>query len=347
MSDRKATITDVARVAEVSIKTVSRVINNERYVSQELQDRVRKAVAELAFQPNMSARSLAGDRSYLICHLYGQPSGAYTMDIQAGLLDRCRDQGYYVLIEGIDPSSPEIVERVSALVNQLRPDGVVLTAPVTENQLVLGILDAAGVPCVGITPERETERMSSIRIDEYQAASKLTQHLLSLGHQRIGFIKGPPSHAATELRYSGFCAAMGGAKLSVDPTLVERGKFSYPSAVPCARRLLGRADRPTAIFASNDEMAAAVIAVAHEMGLSPPDDLSIVGFDDTPLAQMVWPALTTARHPVQEMGEAAADILFDLMARKRQGGAAGQTPHRVLPFEIIIRQSTAAAPATR
>lgn len=341
--DRKPTITDVARLANVSIKTVSRVINGERYVTPDMQAKVRKAVAELGFHPNLSARSLAGDRSFLIGHLYGDPSGTYTSEIQAGLLNRCREHGYHLLIEEIDYSGPDVEQRSSALLHQLRLDGVVLTAPVTDNEAVQRVLEQARIPYVRITPEHETETAPSVRIDERQAAIKLTQHLLSLGHRRIGFIKGSPNHAATELRYSGFHEAMQEAGLAVEPELVEKGRFNYASAMPCARRLLAREDRPTAIFASNDEMAAAVIAVAVEQGLSLPQELSVVGFDDTPMAQMLSPSLTTVRHPVREMGEAAADILFAAFAQK--GQAAPAAPHRVLPYEIILRQSTAAAPA--
>ncbi len=344
--DRKPTITDVAKLAGVSIKTVSRVINGERYVTPDMQERVRKAVTELGFQPNLSARSLAGDRSWLIGHLYGDPSGTYTAEVQAGLLNRCREYGYHLLIEEIDYHSPDVEQRSSALINQLRPDGVVLTAPVTDNPIVLGVLAAAHVPYVRITPEQENDASPSVRIDERQAAIKLTQHLLSLGHRRIGFIKGSPNHAATELRFSGFSAAMAEVGLAIEPDLVEKGRFSYASAVPCARRLLARPDRPSAIFASNDEMAAAVIAVGHEFGIATPEELSVVGFDDTPMAQMLWPALTTVRHPVSEMGEAAADMLFAMFARKGQDISAEPppTPHRVLPYEIIIRQSTGPAP---
>jgi LacI family transcriptional regulator len=343
LTDRKPTITDVAGLAGVSIKTVSRVINDERYVSLETKERVQKAVAELGFQPNLSARSLAGDRSYLIGHLYGDPSGTYTMEVQTGLLNRCREHGYHLLIEGIDYSSADVELRASALVKQLRLDGVVLTAPVTDNPIVLRALESAAIPYVRITPAQETESSPSVRIDERQAAIKLTQHLLSLGHRRIGFIKGSANHAATELRFSGFCAVLSEAGISLEPGLIEKGRFTFSSAVPCARRLLMRDDRPTAIFASNDEMAAAVIAVAHELGISPPDDLSVVGFDDTPIAQMLWPALTTVRHPVQEMGEAAADMLFSMFAQKGQAARPGSVLHRVLPYEIIIRQSTGTA----
>ncbi|WP_420245272.1 LacI family DNA-binding transcriptional regulator [Roseiterribacter gracilis] len=343
--DRKPTITDVARLANVSIKTVSRVINGERYVTEDMQTRVRKAVAELGFHPNLSARSLAGDRSFLIAHLYGDPSGTYTSDIQAGLLNRCREHGYHLLIEEIDYSSPDIEQRSSTLLHQLRLDGVVLTAPVTDNEIVQRVLERARIPHVRITPQRESDASPSVRIDEREAAVKLTQHLLSLGHRRIGFIKGSPNHAATELRYSGFCTAMEEAGVEIESDLLEKGRFTYASAVPCARRLLARDDRPTAIFASNDEMAAAVIAVAVEQGLTLPRDLSIVGFDDTPMAQMLSPALTTVRHPVREMGEAAADILFAAFAQRGQAASTSPAPHRVLPYEIILRQSTSVAPA--
>ncbi|ASG23351.1 MULTISPECIES: LacI family DNA-binding transcriptional regulator [Nitrospirillum] len=342
--DRKPTIIDVARLAGASIKTVSRVINKERYVSPDMQERIEKAVAELGYQPNMMARSLASERSNLIGHLYGDAGGPYTLEIQVGLLNRCRAHGYHLMIEEIDYRSPNVEQRASAIVNQMRLDGVVLTAPVTDNPIVLRILEEAGVPYVRVTPQQESETSPSVRIDERQAAYTLTQHLLALGHRRIGFIKGKANHTATILRYTGYCEALTDAGVTVDPVLVEQGEFTYASAVACARRLLDQPHRPTAIFASNDEMAAAVVAEAHNRGFSLPANLSVVGFDDTPLAEMMWPPLTTVRQPVREMAETAADILIGLLSQRGKVDWPKPVPHQVLAHTILLRQSTARPP---
>ncbi len=341
--DRKPTIVDVAERAGVSIKTVSRVINNERHVSADTRVRVRKAVTELGFEANESARGMRSqtqEKSWVIGQLYGDPGGLYTSDIQVGLLGRCRYFGYHLVIEELDYRSPDFERRTRALLRRLRLDGAVLTAPLTDNDVLQMVLEEAGVPFVRITPLGDNRYIPSVRIDEQRAAYQLSQHLIALGHRRIGFIKGLPNHAGTHLRYAGFEQAMSEAGLVVDPSLVETGDFRYFTAIPCANRLLSRAEPPTAVFASNDEMAAAVIKVAHERDFKLPDDLSVVGFDDIQTAEMVWPALTTVRQPVMNMGAAAGDLLFN-----RLSATGGQwphpVPHLVLQHDIVLRGSTA------
>ncbi len=342
--DKKPTIVDVAERAGVSIKTVSRVINNERHVSADTRVRVRKAVTELGFEANESARGMRSsqgqEKSWVIGQLYGDPGGLYTSDIQVGLLGRCRYFGYHLVIEELDYRSPDFERRTRALLRRLRLDGAVLTAPLTDNDALQMVLEESGVPFVRITPLGENRHIPSVRIDEQRAAYQLTQHLIALGHQRIGFLKGLFNHAGTHLRYAGFEQAMTEVGLAIDPSLVETGDFRYFTAIACANRLLSRADPPTAVFASNDEMAAAVIKVAHERDFKLPEDLSVVGFDDIPTAEMVWPALTTVRQPVMNMGAAAGDLLFD-----RLSAASGlwpqPVPHLVLQHDIVLRGSTA------
>jgi LacI family transcriptional regulator len=342
--DKKPTIIDVAERAGVSIKTVSRVINNERHVSTETRVRVRKAVADLGFEANESARGMrsqAQERSYVIGQLYGDPGGVYTSDIQIGLSGRCRYFGYHLVIEELDYRSPDFERRMRMLLRRLRLDGAVLTAPLTDNDVLQMVLREAGVPFVRITPLSESRHIPSVRIDEQRAAYQLTQHLIALGHRRIGFLKGLPNHAGTHLRYAGFEQAMTEAGLAIDPGLVEDGEFRYFAAIPCANRLLSRTDPPSAVFASNDEMAAAVIKVAHERDFKLPEDLSVVGFDDVPMAEMLWPALTTVRQPVMKMGAAAGDLLFTRLAAAGGGQWPHPVPHLVLQHDIVLRGSTA------
>ncbi|ESQ89476.1 LacI family DNA-binding transcriptional regulator [Asticcacaulis benevestitus] len=349
ISDRKPTIIDVASRAGVSIKTVSRVINDEPHVSAAMRDRVRQAVNELGFEANESARgmrSLTPEKSYVVAQLYGDPGGAYTSDVQIGLLSRCHYFGYHLVVEELDYQSPEIERRTRDLVRRLKLDGAVLTAPLTDNETVLGVLDDAGVPYVRVAPVTELRHLPSVKIDEKRAAYQLTQHLLAFGHRRIGFVRGLPNHSATILRFAGFEQAMHEAGLTIDPALIEDGEFRYHAAMPGAHRLLDRSDRPTAIFASNDEMAAAVITVAHEMGLKLPDDCSIVGFDDISTSEMLWPSLTTVRQPVEKLGAAAGDLLFTRLSPLGGPSLNGNSwpdpaPHQILPHDIVLRSSTA------
>ena len=342
--DRRPTIIDVAQAADVSIKTVSRVINNEPHVSAKMRARVREVVETLGFEVNRSARGMRSqqpDRSHVIAQLYGDPGGAYTSEIQIGLLSRCRYFGYHLIIEELDYQSPDVERRARDLVRRLKPDGAVLTAPLTDDPVILGVLDEAGIPYVRVTPLDESRHIPSVRMDEKRAAYELTQHLLALGHRRIGFLKGLPNHAATHLRYEGFAQAMHEARVEIDPSLVDSGEFRYFSALPCAKRMLSREDRPSAIFASNDEMAAAVLKVAHEMQIRLPEELSVVGFDDVPYGEMLWPPLTTVRQPVQRLGAAAGDLLFTRLSPMGSGEWPNPAPHQVLQHDIVLRGSTA------
>lgn len=337
---RQPTITDVAQLAGVSMKTVSRVINKEPNVRDQVREQVLRAAAALGYQPNVSARSLAGVRSFLIGYLFGDPGGDYTHRVEVSILNRCRAAGYHLLLEQIDDAASDVAERTQALVSQLRLDGVILTAPITDCAEVLRVLDEAQVPYVRIAPDSDSDRSPSVRIDDAKAALELTEHLIGLGHHRIGFIKGDPKHAAARLRLRGFRRAMTAHRLEIDEQLIEQGSFSYASGLDCARRLLHRRPAPTAIIASNDDMAAAAIAVAHEIGVQVPEELSVVGFDDAPIAQVVWPALTTVRQPISLMAETAAEMLLSLVGSRNRVWPKPM-PQRQLDYELKLRQSTA------
>jgi LacI family transcriptional regulator len=341
--DGKPTITDVAKLAGVSMKTVSRVINKEPNVSEALRERVSQAATQLGYQPSVSARSLAGMRSFLIGFLFGDPGGDYTHRVEVALLDRCRAAGYHLMVEQIDAAASDVAARTAALVAQLRLDGVVLTAPITDHRDVLRVLDGARVPYVRIAPNSDDASSPQVRIDDRRAARELTEHLLGLGHRRLGFIKGDPWHAAGRLRYEGFVGAMQDAGAPIDPALVAQGSFSFESGLLCARRLLEHSPAPTAIVASNDDMAAAVIAVANARAIRVPEQLSVVGFDDAPIAQVVWPSLTTVRQPIASMAQMAADLLL-ARAGSRNGAAWPQPmPRLELDYELKLRHSTAPA----
>jgi len=340
------TIIDVAEQAGVSIKTVSRVLNQEPGVNVKTRERVLAVVAELKYRPKLSARSLAGARSFLIGLLYYDPSAAYVGGVQQGATLRCREAGYHLVVESLHNDAPDLQPQIEHMVLALRPDGMVLTPPLCDNPKVLEALRATATPCVlvspGTHPGQRTARarmqaaLPSVGMDDVQAAEEVTNLLISLGHKRIAHIKGAADQAAAGERYQGFLNAMKQHRLPVDPELVYQGDFNVNSGVEGAHQLLSRRVRPTAVFAANDDMALGVLAAAQRLGLSVPQDLSIVGFDDTPSASLVWPPLTTVRQPLAEMARVAVDMLIT--------PPEGPAPHRILPHELIVRHSTAAPP---
>lgn len=338
------TITDVAEQAGVSIKTVSRVLNREPGVHEQTRENVLKVVAALNYRPKLSARSLAGARSYLLGMLYYDPSAAFVGGIQKAAAVRCREAGYHLVVESLENDAADIGEQVDRMVSALRPDGMVLIPPICDNAQVLATLRATRTPCVLISPGGTGHGMARVAMDDELAAEELTNLLISLGHQRIGCIQGAPDQAASGLRFSGFQRALAAHGLSLDPALVHVGDFTFPSGVEGAHRLLSRRNPPTAVFASNDDMALGVLAAAQRLGMQVPADLSIVGFDDSPAASLVWPPLTTVRQPLAEMARVAVEMLTERAAPgDEEGASAGaEPPSRVIAHELVVRDSTAA-----
>jgi len=329
------TINDVAERAGVSIKTVSRVLNGEPNVAEVTREKVQAAVAELNYRPNLSARSLAGSRSYLLALLFNNPSPDYVSSLQLGAIRECRKFGYHLLIDWLEPQSKNLEDEVSATIRSVRTDGYILSPPISDNEVVLSAIEKSGTPYIRIAPYRDMDRGPYINIDDAGAAFDLTTQLLDLGHREIAFIKGHPDHGATHLRYGGYSAALRAKGVPLSQDLVKQGDFSARSGIDCAEELLDRRVRPTAIFASNDEMALGVMLVANRLGIHVPDELSVCGFDDMPVAKLVWPQLTTVRQPTAEMSALAAELLI---SRSPERGG------HLLDFQIVTRGSTGPAP---
>jgi len=343
MSGKRAggslTIVDVAEHAGVSIKTVSRVLNHEAGVHEETRALVLKSVADLKYRPKLSARSLAGGRSFLIGLLYYDPSAAFIGGVQRGATLACRASGYHLVVESMGIDAPDIDAQVDRMLAALRPDGMILTPPLCDDPRVLAAVNATGTPCVLISPGAG-QAMARVTMDDEAAAEEMGHLLIGLGHERIGFIEGAPDQVAAARRRKGFENALQAHGLALDPALVCRGDFTFASGVKAAHTLLAARRAPTAVFASNDDMALGVLAVAQQLGLQVPQDLSIAGFDDSPAASLVWPALTTVRQPVGEMATAAVEMLI----RGEVEPGAASAPLRVLPHELIVRASTAVKP---
>lgn len=332
------TIHDVAERAGVSIKTVSRVLNKEPNVRPATRERVLAAAESLHYRPSMSARSLAGSRSFLIALFWDNPSAHYIGDLQRGAVSRCREDGYHLVLEPLDSAAPSAPEITRSTLMTLRPDGAILTPPVCDRAAVLQALDEAGTPYVRIAPSRGVDRAAHVHIDDRQAAYDMTLHLLELGHRDIAFIVGHPDHGASHSRREGFLQAMRDRGCQVRDDRMAQGFFSFQSGYQCAERFLAGDDRPTAIFASNDDMALGVLAAAHRQRLAVPTDLSVAGFDDTPAAVSSTPPLTTVRQPIFEMAAAAAEMLIN---GEWDPSEPGRPPSRLLPFHTVVRESTA------
>ena len=334
------TIQEVADLAQVSPKTVSRVINNEPRVRSDTRARILDAIEQLNYRPNLNARGLASNRSFLIGLFCDRP-GDYLSDFQAGAVERCRESSIHLMVEPWDVDSPDIEKRLDTLLGQLRLEGVILLPPLSDHPVVLNKLREASIPIVRIAPKHDVSTTPSIGIDDYAASRQVTAHLIKLGHERIGFILGRPSHGAAEQRYLGFVDELRAHDLSVDSSLVQTGNFVFADALICAERMLRSTKPPSAIFASNDDMAAAVIAMARKFDLELPGQLSVAGFDDAPLARMIWPELTTVRQPVAAMARLAADLIIRL--EPRRNGWPERIPRHLLNHELIIRNSTGRA----
>jgi LacI family transcriptional regulator len=337
------TIEDVARAAGVSAMTVSRVINKGGNVRESTREAVVEAIERLNYSPNTAARSLAAGHATHIGLLYANPSAAYLSQFLIGALHAARSAGVHLVIESCESEDADEQAEVTRRFATSDVEGVILPPPLSESQPILVELEAAEIPVVTVALGTPREDGLNVRIDDHAAAVEMTRYLLDLGHRNIGFIKGHPNIIASHDRYRGFCDAL--AEGGLDPTKapVEQGYFSYRSGLTAGERLLSRGDPPTAIFASNDDMAAATVSVAHRRGLIVPDDLSIVGFDDTALATSVWPELTTVKQPIAAMAEAAVELLIaDL--RGRRAGASRKFAERVLSHAMIIRESSGPPP---
>ncbi|SEI89955.1 LacI family DNA-binding transcriptional regulator [Frateuria terrea] len=332
----RVTISDVARTVGTSKKTISRVLNNDPNVSQSMRQRVVAAVAALNYRPLTSARSLAANRSFMIGLLYDNRSPSYIMEVQAGVQEACEAQHYSMMVQPLVSTAPDFVERVEDILSRHRPDGVILTPPLTDHAQLLECLRKQDVPFASIAP-RHPEACIGVMLREREAAAAMVEHLVSLGHRRIAHIIGDLEHGAGIWRLAGYRDGLGRAGLKEDPAYMVQGRFSFESGVAAMRQLLALPQRPTAIFAGDDDMAVGAIWAAAEAGVSIPRDISICGFDDTTMATQVWPPLTTVHQPVREMGRRATQ---ELLLRVLNKGEARMVE---VDYQMRIRASTAPA----
>ncbi len=341
----KATIDDVAKLAGVSIKTVSRVVNREPNVRESTRAGVEKAIAALNYRPNQSARNLASHRSRLVVLVYDDPaayetpSSGYVVRMQNGVLRACKEHNYELLIHPCDLRDKDVHQQLKDLIEQVRPAGIVLAAPLSNIPGIVRTIESTGSPLVNLSPGTKSEKRFAVATNDRDFSAEMTRYLASLGHERIAFVKGNPAHKAVGKRFLGYKDGLEASGLRYSERLVVQGDNSIESGEECARRLMNRKNPPTAIFAANDDMAAGIIRVAIRRGINIPGQLSVAGCDDNSLARQIYPALTTIRQPLSAMAEQAALALI------RNGvGGIDRAETIVVPAELRIRESTGPAP---
>lgn len=336
----QSTIIDVAREAGVSKKTVSRVFNREPNVREDTRDRVMLAARKLNYFPNISARRLRKSQSFLIALVYiDTDANHYIPDVQHGAIEASREHGYNIMLEPCVESGTEVVAHIEILARQSLIDGLILTPPLSDSRSLVIELQRTGVPFVRISQLFRGEYSSSVSVNDESAAAAMTEHLVGLGHREIAFIVGHPSHGSTTDRLRGFERAMSNAGIRPSEALVKQGDYTFESGIECAEALLALPTPPTCIFASNDDMAAGALTVAHRRGIDVPGQLSIAGFDDIPMAQRLWPPLTTIRQPTKQAAKIATSLLVGMLETK-----SSEVVYKQLDSELVIRETTAAAP---
>ena len=305
--------------------TVSRVINGESNVRDNTRESVLNAVAELGYAPNKAARSLASGEQISIGLVYYNPSSTYLSAMLRGLLEQARASDTQIVVVECDTEEDGIKAILASLESGV--DGVILPPPLADSPNVLNTLTRSRTLAVMVGCQAPSDRAFSVCIDDRAAAYSMTEHLIALGHNRIGFIAGNPRQSASALRLEGYSSALQVHGIAFDESLVVPGLFTYRSGLEAADTLLRLDARPTAIFACNDDMAAATVATAHRYRIDIPGDLSICGFDDTLLATTVWPEITTIHQPIEAMAHAAVNLLARTLRDRR--------PDKTVQFETI------------
>ncbi|MGQ7830800.1 LacI family DNA-binding transcriptional regulator [Altererythrobacter sp. Z27] len=334
--NRAPTINDVARAAGVSKKTVSRVINRSALLKQDTRKKVEAVIAELGYVPNPQARALALRRNFLLGLLHDNPNAQTVLNFQEGVLDAIRDTEFALVVRPVDRHSPDLLEDIRDFLEKQRLYGVMVLPPVSENDDIAAICEELNCGYVRMGSAELDEPEHLVESNDREAVGWAVDHLVEQGHRRIALIEGPSGFRSAHERREGFLAAMKRHGLDVPPEAMAQGTYRFNSGIAAADKLLDASPRPTAIFASNDEMAAGALHAARQRDLSVPGDLSLVGFDDSPIAAHIWPPMTTVGWPIREMAKAAA---LKLIAP----GEADAQPFKFLS-RLVQRDSVAPPP---
>lgn len=332
-------IKEVAKVAGVSIATVSRCLNDPESVREATRDKVTKAIVETGYSPNVLAQSFRRGKTNVVMVVLPSIGDPFFTDALKGIRTVARANGYAIMINETQFNTLA-ADEIGAMMVSRWADGIVLLASLSPyGTEVLSSRSRRAIPivvgCETISPE--LARFPSVHIDNVAAAREATDYLVSMGHRRIGFISGEETSLLTLDRERGYRAAMKAAKLAIEAGWVVQGNMNIPGAVKATRSLLNHKHRPTAIFCANDEMAMGAYHEIKSAGLKIPQDISVVGFDDTRYADVMDPPLTTIRQPAEEIGERTLYRLCKAIEGKDE---PGDTPE-IVPHQLIVRRSVA------
>jgi LacI family transcriptional regulator len=333
-----ATIRDVAGLAGCSIKTVSRVLNEEPYVTEETRAKVNAAIRAVGYAPNISAKRLAQNKSFMICMLMYPGFNQAGSELLTRIMDIGYGENYDILIQPYFPLHARSKRKLVRMIYEHRIDGFVISPPLDADEFVTDMLTTYKVPQVHVNPFHRVEGVPYVAGEDFQGAYAMTQHLIELGHCRISFLTGPRNMRASEERVSGYRAALEAAGIAYDPVLVLNSEWTFDGGYTMTKLLMEAAQPPTAIFAGNDEAAYGVIYAAQELGLDVPGKLSVCGYDDLALSKHIWPGLTTVHQPSDEMLELATRLLIQLL----KGNPPGETAITV-SSRLVWRGSTGPA----
>jgi LacI family transcriptional regulator len=329
-----ATMNDVARVANVSIATVSHVINGTRFVSAERVERVHDAMRELGYTPDATARSLRVGRTDTIGLVVPDNSNPFFAALARGIEEAGFEAGYTTILANSNERPDREHRYVSTLVSK-RVDGLILSPSRGDHGTLGRLLLNARIPVVVVDREAALPNADTVLYDNEGGSFEATRYLHELGHTRIGCIAGPADASSATERVRGFRRAIAAANLPEQP--VVEADFHFAGGREATARLLDSGTRLTALFAANDLMAAGAIRELAARGISVPGEMSVIGFDDAPLAEMISPALTTMRQPLTDMAYTAVSMLLSRVT----SGDGGAPVRKVIPTSIVIRDSTA------
>ncbi len=302
----KLTINDIARMAGVSKKTVSRVINKSPLLNAQTRERVEQIIRETGYVPNPQARALALGRNFLIGLIYDNPNTQMILSMQKGILEALHGTEFELIVRPVDRGSARVMDDIRSFITRQRLFGIIILPPISENDHIARLCDDEGCRYVRMGSAMLDDPEHMVASNDRDAVADAVRYLIGQGHRRIGLVAGPHGFRSAKERREGFELALAEAGMSLPRSLVADGQYTFESGISASESLLDLSPRPTAIFASNDEMAAGVLYAARLRGIEVPEELSIIGFDDTPLTTRVWPPLSTVRWPIVAMGRAAA-----------------------------------------
>ncbi|MDO6477755.1 LacI family DNA-binding transcriptional regulator [Alteromonas sp. 1_MG-2023] len=344
----KTTIKDVAELAGVSFKTVSRVVNKEPNVSEETVEKVQAAIRQLNYRPNPAARNLASDKSYSIAYVYDNPNAYYVIDMQKGLLRECRNNDYDLLIHPCETSNEDVVSDILQMATRSNLAGLILSPPLSEMPELLNQIVHSGLPFVGIVSGVAPFGIQGkwLCIDDFQAACDIVNHLIHQGHKRIGFISGNRNHRSTLERERGYLDALENYRLDTSAELRIDGEYNFESGISAMKQFLALANPPTAVFACNDELAAGALLEARLNNIQVPQDMAIAGFENSPFSRQTSPAITTAEQDTVAIARKAAGLLIDTISQSKRHAKPVFEETDSISYcpELVIRDSTTKKP---